>query len=167
LHADFRLQQGLEKSCSPCQKLSNGMSQAACMLGIWVDYRLLVVGSQTASLTLGLSFDHNLCLRCPNGQCETILDIYFSIAFQWYKELFEPMGFDRCNCALKIWESIGTPTPNMGVHLRVWRFIPSHSLALLGAWNVTLELPSWLATLQPPCLGREPKARVACVWFTI
>ncbi len=32
-----------------------------------VDSRLLVVGSQTGSLTPGLSFDHNLCYRCPNG----------------------------------------------------------------------------------------------------
>ncbi len=28
---------------------------------------------------------------------------------------------------------------------------------------MTPRLPSWLATLQPPCLGREPKARVATV----
>jgi hypothetical protein len=30
------------------------------MQGNWVDSRLLVVGSQIANLTLGLSFDHNL-----------------------------------------------------------------------------------------------------------
>ncbi len=29
------------------------------------------------------------------------------------------MGFDPCDGALKIWDSIGTPTPNMGVHLGV------------------------------------------------
>jgi hypothetical protein len=49
------------------------------------------------------------------------------------------MSFDPCNCPLKIQESIGTPTPKMKVHLGVWGFIPSHSFALLGAWNVTLE----------------------------
>jgi hypothetical protein len=38
------------------------------------------------------------------------------------------MGFDPCNCTLKIWESIWTPTPTMRVHLGVWGFIPSHSL---------------------------------------
>jgi hypothetical protein len=71
------------------------------------------------------------------------------------------MGFEPYNHALKIQESIGTPIPTMGVHLGAWGFIPSHSLALSGAWNVTPGLPSWPATLQPPCLGREPKAKVA------
>jgi hypothetical protein len=82
-------------------------------------FDFLMVGNQIANLTRGLSFDHNLCFRCPNGQCEPSLDIYVLITFQWYKELFKPMGFDLNNCALKIRESIGTPTPNMGVHLRV------------------------------------------------
>jgi hypothetical protein len=39
-----------------------------------------------------------------------------------------------------------------------------HSLtlfALPGACEVTPGSPSWPATLQPPCLGSEPKARVA------
>jgi hypothetical protein len=57
------------------------------------------------------------------------------------------MGFNPCNCALKIWESIKTPTFNNIVHLRVWGFIPSHSLALLGACNVPPGVPSWPATL--------------------
>jgi hypothetical protein len=38
-----------------------------------VDSRLLVVGSQTDSLTPGPSFAHNLGCRCPNGQCKAIL----------------------------------------------------------------------------------------------
>jgi hypothetical protein len=87
-----------------------------------------VVGSQTASLTPGLSFDHNLCFRCPNGQCEPILDIYALIAFQWYEEIFKEMGFDPWNYALEIRESIGTPTPMLGVHLGVWGYEPSHFL---------------------------------------
>jgi len=37
-----------------------------------------VVGSQTASLTPGPSFAHNLACRCPNGQCEAIFNIYVS-----------------------------------------------------------------------------------------
>ncbi len=43
------------------------------------------------------------------------------------------MNFDPYNRLLKIWESIGTPTPKVGVHLGVWGFIPSHSPTLLGA----------------------------------
>ncbi len=37
--------------------------------------RLLMVESQTANLTPGLSFAHNLGCRCPNDQCEAISDI--------------------------------------------------------------------------------------------
>jgi len=50
------------------------------------------------------------------------------------------MSFDPCNCSLKIWEYIGIPIPKVGVHLGMWGFIPSHSLALSGAWNVVLAL---------------------------
>jgi hypothetical protein len=64
---DFRLWWGFKKSCSPCWELSNNMSHIACTQGNRVDSRLLMVGSQIASLIPGLSFDHNLCFKCPNG----------------------------------------------------------------------------------------------------
>jgi hypothetical protein len=99
-------------------------------------------------LTLDLSFNHNLCVKCPNGSCMHILDIYVPRAFQWYNGRFNPMGFDPYNCSLKIWESIGIPTPKVGVQLRVWGFIPSHFPTLLRAWDVTPKLPSWPAPLQ-------------------
>jgi hypothetical protein len=51
-----------------------------------VDSRLLVVGSQTASLTPGPSFAHNLSCICPNCQCKGIFDIYVSRPFQWHQE---------------------------------------------------------------------------------
>jgi hypothetical protein len=95
------------------------MWHAVCTLGNRVNFLLLMVGSQIASLILDLSFDHNLCFRCPNESCEPILDIYVSIDFQWYKELFELMGFDPCNCALKMWESIWDSNSQHGVHLGV------------------------------------------------
>jgi hypothetical protein len=47
------------------------------------------------------------------------------------------MSCDPYICFLKIQKSIGTPTLKVGAHLGVWRFIPSHSLALSGAWNMT------------------------------
>jgi hypothetical protein len=37
------------------------------------------------------------------------------------------MGFDPYNHTLKTWESIKTPTPKVGVHLGVWKFIALHS----------------------------------------
>jgi hypothetical protein len=102
-------------------------------------------------------FWHNLCFRCPNGSCKPISDIYVPRSFQWYNERLNPMSFDACNHSLKIQESIGTPTPKVRVPLGVWGFIPSHSFALSGAWNVTPGLPSWPALLQALALVASPR----------
>ncbi len=82
LRADLGSKCGLKQSCSSRRKLSNGMWHVVCSQVNRVDSRLLVVGSQTANLTPGLSFAHNLCFRCSNEPCEPILGIYASIAFQ-------------------------------------------------------------------------------------
>jgi hypothetical protein len=92
--------------------------------------------------------------------CKPILDIYVPRFFQWYKELFDPMGFDPYYCFLKILESIRTPTLKMGAHLGVWGFIPSHFPTLLGAWDVTPGLPSWRAPLQDLALVASPRLRL-------
>jgi len=76
LFADLRLRWDLKQSFSPCWELSNGMLHATYAHGNRVDSWLLMIGSQIANLTIGLSFGHNLCFRCPNGSCEPILDIY-------------------------------------------------------------------------------------------
>ncbi|CAK9235744.1 unnamed protein product [Sphagnum troendelagicum] len=76
------LQRGLNQTCSPHRDISNDVSHCQFGLREEVDSRLLVVGSQTASLTPGPSFAHNLGKRCPNGQCEAIFDIYASRPFQ-------------------------------------------------------------------------------------
>jgi len=86
LCVDLVLRWGLKQSCSPHQELSNCMLHAICTHTNWVDSRLLVVGSQTANSTSGPSFGHTLCFKCPNGRCETILDIYVPRAFHWYKK---------------------------------------------------------------------------------
>jgi hypothetical protein len=114
---------------------------------------------------LGLSFGHNLCFKYPNGSWEPILDIYVPKAFQLYNKLFNPMGFDPWNRSLKIWDSIGTPTLKMGIHLGVWGFILSHSLTLLGAWNVTPKLHSWPTPLQAPTLVTSPKLKLRHAMF--
>jgi hypothetical protein len=77
-----RSQRGLNQSYNPRRDLSNAMLHSP--FGGWeeVDSRLLVVGSQTASLTPNPSFAYNLGDRCPNGQCEAISDIYASRTFQ-------------------------------------------------------------------------------------
>jgi hypothetical protein len=58
------------------------------------------------------------------------------------------MKFVPYNYPLKIWESIETLNPQVGAHLGVWAFTPSHYPKFLhfpklpGAWNVILKLHS-------------------------
>jgi hypothetical protein len=163
LCANLRLRWGLKQSCSLRQELFNEMWNVTYTQGNWVDSRLLVVGSQIGNLTLDLSFGHNLCFKCPNGSCELILDMYVSIFFQWYKKLFNSMGFDPCNCSLKIWESIGSPTSKVGAHLWVWGFLLSHFPALPRSIRCSSRAPFLSRTLASPCLDRKPKAGVATV----
>ncbi len=145
---DLWLGWGLKQSCSPGRELSNDVSHTWTQ-GNQVDSRLLVVGSQTAKLTPSLSFGHNLHFKCPNGSCKPI---YVSIAFQWYKELLNAMGFDLYNCSLKI----------LGVH-RDSNSQHGNSLGSVSVHSHTLphSQASLLAhALTSPCLGHEPKARV-------
>ncbi len=79
---DLGSRRGLNRNCSPRRDLSNGVSHSRIGHRERVDSRLLVVGSQIVSLTPGPSFAHNLGCRCPNRQCEGILDIYVSRPFQ-------------------------------------------------------------------------------------
>jgi len=104
---------GLNQSCSPRRDLSNAMSHFPFGGREKVDSRLLVVGSQTASLTLGPSFAHNLSDKCPNGQCEAIFDIYASRPFQWHQEHLNVRCFGPCCRTINIWESRRTPNPQL------------------------------------------------------
>jgi hypothetical protein len=89
--------------------------------------------------------------QIPNGSCESILDIYFSIVFQWYKELFNPLGFDFCNRSLKIRESIGIPNSQSGSSLGS---VKVHSLTL----SYTPRSMVWfLASLFALALVINPK----------
>jgi hypothetical protein len=114
---------GLNQSCSSRRDLFNAMSHSCWRRREEVDSRLLVVGSQTASLTPGPSFAHNLGCRCPNGSCRAILDIYTSRPFQWHKEHLNARRFDPWSRALNFWESRETPTSHFwecGLHLHIY-----------------------------------------------
>jgi hypothetical protein len=138
--AELRSRCDLKQSCSSHRELSNGIWHVVCSQVNRVDSRLLVVGSQTANLTPGLSFAHNLCFRCPNERCEPILDICTSIAFQWYKELFETRRFDPCNRALKIRESFRDSNSQHGSSLGSVRVHSLTFFALPGLYDVTPRL---------------------------
>jgi hypothetical protein len=108
--SNLRLGWSLKQTCRSPQELSNGVSHSTCTHRGRVHSWLLVVESQTASLTPGPSFDHNLCCRCPNGSCKAIFYIYTSKPFQQCKEHFKARCFDPCNRTLKFWESRRTPS---------------------------------------------------------
>jgi hypothetical protein len=143
------------------------MLHATYTNGNRVDSWLLVIGSQIVNLTPDPSFGHNLCLKCPNGSCEPISNIYVPRALQWYKEQLNPMGLNLCNCSLKIWESSGTITPKMGIPLGVWGIIPSHFLTLPGAWDVTPGLSSWPAFLQALALVASLRLGLRHYWIIL
>jgi hypothetical protein len=63
---DLGSQRDFNRSYSPRRHLSNAVSHSRFGHRERVDSRLLVVGSQTANLTPGPSFVHNLGCRCPN-----------------------------------------------------------------------------------------------------
>jgi hypothetical protein len=117
------------------------MSHIAYTQGNRVDSRLLVVGSQTANLTPGLSFAHNLCFRCLNEQCEPILDIYTSIVFQCYKSFFKARSFDPCNRALKIRESFRDSNSQHGSSLGSVKVRSLTLFVLPGTCGVLPSLP--------------------------
>jgi hypothetical protein len=115
---------GLNQSCSSPRELSNNVSHFTYTHRNRVDSRLLAVGSQIVSLTLGFFFDHNLCYRRQNGSCEAILDIYTSRPFQRYKKRFNARCFDPCNHTLSFRESRRTPKS----HFRECEWWPHNSL---------------------------------------
>jgi hypothetical protein len=132
---------GLNQSCSPRRDLSNAMSHSRIGHREEVDSRLLVVGSQIASLTPGPSFAHNLGYRCPNDQCEAILDIYVSRPF--------PMTPRTPRCKvfcplLSSSEHSGVPEDSKSPLFQVLGFTPhltklglrqSSKVGFLGYWN--------------------------------
>jgi hypothetical protein len=130
-HPNLRSRGGLNQCCSYRRELSNAVLHSPSARREWVDSRLLVVRSQTANLTLGPSFAHNLGCRCPNDSCKAILDIYTSIPFQRYKEHLNARCFDPCNLLLNFRESRRTPNS----HFRECEWRPQTSFKVgLRQW---------------------------------
>jgi hypothetical protein len=163
LWADLGSRCGLKQSCSSCRKLSNGMLHIVCSQVNRVDSRLFLVGSQIGSLTPDPSFGHNLCFKCPNVQCEPILDIYIPWDFQRYKKTPQAIEFWPLKLLSEVSRVHRNSISQSGSCLRSVRV---HSLTLShtpGSMWCDSWAFSWPALLQPLCLGREPKARVATI----
>jgi hypothetical protein len=103
--SDLWLEWGINQSCSSPRELSNAPSHSFCKRREEVDSRLLVIRSQTASLTPGPSFAHNLGCRCPTSSCEAISNIYNSRPFQQYKDHLKLRCFALYCRTLKLRES--------------------------------------------------------------
>jgi len=158
LQANLGSRCGLKQICSSHGELVNVMSHTLCSQVNQVDSRLFLVRSQTGSLIPDPSFGHNLCFRCPNEQCEPILDIYVPRSFQWYKERHKPLNFDPWNRFLKLQESTRTPFPKVGIALGVWGFTLSYSLTLSytpGSMWCDSRASSWPAPLRPLCFDSQ------------
>ncbi len=140
---------GLNQSCSFRWELSKVVSHFTCTDRNRVDSRLLMVGSQIASLIPDPSLDHNLCCRCLNGSFEVILDIYTSRPFQRYQERPNARCFDPYIHALNFRESRRTPKS----HFRECEWRPHNSLKvglrhlMSFALNQILQC-FWFFTLQ-------------------
>jgi hypothetical protein len=151
---------GLNQTCSPCRDFSNDVSHSQFGGRKEVGSRLLVVGSQTGSLTPGPSFAHNLGYRCSNDQREAIFYIYASRPFQWHQEHLNARCFGPCCRALNIRESERTPNPHF---FQVLGFTPTLGQSRvatvvnprLGLWHLTL--PTMIETQQHGLFRHDTK----------
>ncbi len=87
--------------------------------------------------------------------------IRFKIFFQWYKKRLNPLSFDPYNRSLTIWESIWDSNFQYENSLGSVRV---HSLTFFctpGSMKCDSQASLLPRTLASPCLGHEPKVRVA------
>jgi hypothetical protein len=171
----------LNQRCSSCWQLSNAVSHSLRRRREEVDSRLLMVGSQTGSLTPGPSFAHNLGWKCLIGPCEAILGIYTSRPFHWYKKRSNARRFDLSNRLLSFQESHRTPFSHFWeceLHSHIWpqSGVATHKLLChfmhlklalhklisgkicvflmyMYSWDTGIWCPSslWCSSLSPPC----------------
>jgi hypothetical protein len=150
LCANLWLKRDWKQSYNLLQDLSNNILHATCKKGNQGNSWFLMVKNQIANLTHGLSFGHNLCFKHPNGSCEPILDIYGPKDFQWYKEFFNPMSFDPCDCFLKNRKSNSQSGSSLG-RVEVHSLTLSHTPGL-HYWPTPLQA---LALVPSPRLGLQ------------
>jgi hypothetical protein len=134
------LGRGLNQSCSPRRDLSNDVSHSPSAHRERFDSRLLVVGSQTASLTSGPSFAHNLGYKSPNDICEAIFDICSLRPFQWHQENPNARFFEPCCRTLNIRESRRTPSSQLWECLASPPHLAQSRVATLGVLGFTPTL---------------------------
>jgi hypothetical protein len=140
---NLRSRRGLNQTCSPLWELSHVVSHSPSAHRERVGSWLLVIGSQTASLTPAPSFAHNLGCRCPNDQCEAISDIYKTFPMTPRT----PQGEVFCPL-LSNSKHLGVPKDSKSPTLGVW--VSSSHLAKVGLRQKCCEPGSTLQLLLLP-----------------
>jgi hypothetical protein len=127
-----------------------------------------VVGSQTASLTPGPSFAHNLGCRCPNCQCEGIFDIYVSRPFPTTPrtpqcEVFCPLLSSSEHSGVP--EDSKSPAfPSVGLHPHTWPKWGCDKLAYTTT-NSQPSLSNWVSTIPNPKVFQLMCNWNGCPWM--
>jgi len=171
LRANLGLQCGPKKSCSSRRKFFQWYVARLLKLSKSGQF-LTFFGRESnyqfdSSLTFSPSFGHNLCFRCPNEQCEPILNIYALIAFQWYKNATRHWILTP---EIALW-SFGSP---LGLHLPKWELpwecegsllhTPSHFLTFPGVCDVTPGLIFDPHPCKPFALVASPRLGLWHYW---
>jgi hypothetical protein len=159
---DLQLRWVLKKNFSLCQDLSNDMCHATYTWVNQKDFKLLMVGSQIDNLTPDPSFGHNLWFKYPNGSCKPILDIYVPRDFPWYKELFNPMSFDPAIALWKFESPLKVHWESNSQSEKVHSFTFSY---IFVSMKCDSRVSLLARTFVNPCLGREPKVKVATTFL--
>jgi len=139
------------------------MFHTTYMQGNRINSRFLVVGNQIGNLIPDLFFGHNLCFRCPNGSCEPILNIYVSILFS--NDIKNFLIQWVLTFAITLWK-FGS---SLGFQLPKWEFTWEcdssfpHTLCTPKNMKCDPQVSILAHNLASPCLGHEPKARVATI----
>jgi hypothetical protein len=143
------------------------MWHATCTQRNQGDFQLLVVGSQIVNLTSGLSFGHNLCLKCSNGSCKSI---FYTSMFQELSNYIRNSSIQWVLTHVSLfknskvhWDSNSQNGSSLG-SVRV------HSLTLSYTLR-SMRCDSWASllahALASPCLGLEPKAKVETFYVEV
>jgi len=153
-----------KESYNLCRELSSNMWHTTYTQVNQGDSQLLVVKSQTASLTPNLFFCHNLCFKYPNVSCEHILDIKFQDIFNGIMKYLIKWFLTREIALWRFTNPSGFQFPRWGP---TWECGGSFPHTLLHSREHEMWLPGFIIDphlCKPlPCLGHKPKTKIATI----
>jgi len=123
--------------------------------------------SQIVNLISGLSFGHNLCLKCSNGSCKSI---FYTFTFQELSNYIRNSSIQWVLTPVSLFKNLevhwdsnsqnGSSLGSVRVHSLTLSYIPG-----------SMRCDSWASllayALASPCLGLEPKAKVETLYVEV